>query len=59
MQFLQQIYVKNIHLAHGSGIQTHNLLIMSLVLGITTGPRGPAYLSHISYLVTYNDQDFN
>ena len=31
-KFLHQINVKNVHTVSGAGIQTHNLLIMSLLL---------------------------
>ena len=31
---LQQINVKNVHRLYGAGIQTHNLLIMSLLPGL-------------------------
>ena len=31
LQFLQQINVKNVHPVSGAGIQTHNLLITSLL----------------------------
>ena len=30
-QFLQQMYVKNVHPVHGAGIWTHNLQILSLL----------------------------
>ena len=32
IQILQQIDVKNVHPVSGAGVQTHNLLIMSLLL---------------------------
>ena len=32
IQILHQIYVKNVHPVSGAGVQTHNLLIMSLLL---------------------------
>ena len=31
LQFLQQIYVKNVHPEYGDGIRTHNLQNMSLL----------------------------
>ena len=31
LQFLQQIYEKNVHPVYGAGIQTHNLQDMSLL----------------------------
>ena len=48
---LQQIYVKNVYLVYGAGVQTHDLLIMSLLSWPGRAPGQFAYLQFTGWII--------